>query len=80
MINTINGRIILSSEIPAAFIASSSKRSPKLPKVISAANKIANGNEAALMSGQNKRKIVQGHSFPILFPPSHQHTSIGTAS
>ena len=46
MINTINGRIILSSEIPAAFMASSSKRSPKLPKVISAANRIANGNEA----------------------------------
>ena len=27
-------------------MASSSKRSPKLPKVISAANRIANGNEA----------------------------------
>ena len=42
----ISGRIILSKEIPAAFMASSSKRSPKLPKVISAANKIANGNDA----------------------------------
>ena len=42
----ISGRIILSKEIPAAFMASNSNRSPKLPKVIRAASKIAKGNEA----------------------------------
>ena len=42
----ISGRMILSNEIPAAFIASNSKRSPKFPKVIRAANNMANGSEA----------------------------------
>ena len=42
----ISGRIIFNKEIPAAFIASNSKRSPKFPKVMRAANKIAKGNEA----------------------------------
>ena len=37
--------MILSKEMPAAFMASNSKRSPKLPKVIRAANRTANGNE-----------------------------------
>ena len=36
--------IILNKGIPAAFIASSSSLSPKLPKVISAASKIAKGS------------------------------------
>jgi len=35
--------MIWSKEIPAAFIANNSNRSPKLPKVINDANKIANG-------------------------------------
>ena len=42
-IKKTNGRIIWSKEIPAAFIANNSNRSPKLPKVINDANKIANG-------------------------------------
>ena len=62
MINTINGRIILSSEIPAAFMASSSKRSPKLPKVISAANRIANGNEA----GTNVRERAEALQYKYI--------------
>ena len=45
-IKIISGLIILSKEIPAAFIASNSKRSPKFQKVMRAANKIAKGNEA----------------------------------
>jgi len=41
----ISGRIIFNREIPAAFMASNSKRSPKFPKVMRASN-IAKGNEA----------------------------------
>ncbi len=43
---TISGLIILAKEIPAAFMASNSKRSPKLPKVIRAANRTASGKDA----------------------------------
>ena len=42
----ISGRIIFNREIPAAFMASNSKRSPKFPKVMRAASNIAKGNEA----------------------------------
>ena len=42
---TISGRMILSNEIPAAFMASNSKRSPKLPNVIKEANNTAKGSD-----------------------------------
>ena len=38
------GAIILLMGIPADFMATTSKRSPILPKVISDANRIANGS------------------------------------
>ena len=41
---TTNGRMICSNEIPAALMASNSNRSPRLPKVISEASRIASGN------------------------------------
>ena len=44
-----NGRMICNSEIPAALIANSSSRSPKLPKVMSEASKIASGNAMGTM-------------------------------
>ena len=40
----ISGRIMWISEMPADFIASNSKRSPKFPNVIREANKIASGS------------------------------------
>ena len=40
----VNGRMIRNRLTPAAFIAVSSDFSPKLPKVISDASRIANGN------------------------------------
>gem|GEM_PF-4685173 len=42
--------MIWSKEIPAAFIANNSNRSPKLPKVINDANKIANGKAKNLLN------------------------------
>ena len=39
----MRGRMILISDIPAAFIAVSSKFSPRLPKVINEASKMAKG-------------------------------------
>ena len=44
--NTTRGRNICTSETPAAFMAISSKRSPKFPKVINAARSTASGKEA----------------------------------
>jgi hypothetical protein len=44
MIKIIRGRIIRNKDIPAAFMDSSSKRSPKLPKDIKEASKMANGS------------------------------------
>ena len=40
----ISGRMMRKSEIPAAFMAVSSKRSPKLPKLMSEESKIAKGS------------------------------------
>ncbi len=44
MINTINGRIDLISDMPEAFMAVSSNRSPRFPNVISDASSMASGN------------------------------------
>ncbi len=43
IIKRINGRMILNREMPAAFIARSSSRSPKLPNVINEARRIDRG-------------------------------------
>ena len=40
----ISGRMIRTSETPADFIANNSNRSPRFPKVISEASKMANGS------------------------------------
>ena len=42
--NIVSERMMRNSEMPADFMASSSKLSPKLPNVISDANKMANGS------------------------------------
>ena len=43
-ISTVSGFITLMSDIPEAFIAVSSKFSPRLPKVMSDARSMANGS------------------------------------
>jgi hypothetical protein len=42
---TISGAITLKRDMPDAFIAVNSNFSPKFPKVIRDASKIANGND-----------------------------------
>ena len=43
-INTMSGRITFISEIPDAFMAVSSNRSPRLPNVIRDASRMASGS------------------------------------
>jgi hypothetical protein len=58
--------MIRKSDMPAAFIAVSSKFSPKLPKVMSEANKIANGNAMGMSVKVAYRK--NSNSTEILTP------------
>lgn len=64
------GRIILNSEIPAVFIAISSRRSPKLPNVIREASSIANGNAMVADESDEYKKnlaiISIGMPLPII--------------
>ncbi len=48
-IRTMSGAIILTSEIPEAFIAVSSNFSPKLPKVMRLASRMARGSAIGTM-------------------------------
>ena len=53
--------MIWSKEIPAAFIANNSNRSPKLPKVINDANNIANGKAlGTIVTADLAGEIMQG--------------------
>ena len=45
----MRGRMMRNSEMPAAFMAVSSKFSPRLPKVISEANRMASGSPSGTM-------------------------------
>ena len=64
----IKGRIILKSETPAAFMAVSSKFSPRFPKVINEASSMANGNamETSDRMAYMKNSLKTDH--PIPFP------------
>lgn len=52
----MRGRMILRSGIPAAFMESSSYFSPKLPNVINAANRMANGRDRGIKVKPDKKK------------------------
>ena len=76
----ISGRMIWTSETPADFIASNSNRSPRFPKVISEASKIASGsaigtrNRAAYINISAKTGIPK--PFPTMssnVPPQELH-------
>ena len=74
--------MIFNREIPAAFMASNSKRSPKFPKVIKGSQQtLASGNDAGTnVKRRIKEKLCKDSSSPILFLPFRPHTSIKTAS
>ena len=48
-ISTISGLMTFRSDIPEAFMAVSSKRSPRFPKVISEARSMASGSAIGIM-------------------------------
>ena len=67
-VNQTNGRINLSREIPADFIATSSKLSPKFPKVmmdeIRMAIGIARDESVALAYHTNLIMVIKGNPLP----------------
>ena len=64
----IKGRIILKREIPAAFMAVSSKFSPRLPKVINEASSMARGNAIDTSESMAYMKNSLKTDQPIPFP------------
>lgn len=56
-INTVSGLMMCISETPADFIANSSNRSPRLPNVISDANKMARGNAIGIRNNAAYKNI-----------------------
>lgn len=69
------GIIILMSGIPAAFIASSSSRSPKLPNVMSDASSMASGRASLtrVMEQSEKNCIIMVISSPL---PTNSSTDL----
>ena len=66
----IKGRMIRKRETPAAFIAVSSKFSPKFPKVISEANKMAKGKAIGIKEKVAYTKNSARTDIPMPFPTS----------
>ena len=64
----MSGRIIRNSDIPAAFMAVSSKFSPRLPNVISEANSMANGKAIGTSERIEYQKNSANIDQPIPFP------------
>ena len=66
-IKTMSPRIILKSETPADFIAVSSKFSPRFPKTINAASKMASGNAIGTIvkEAYQKNSPITSHDTPF---------------
>ena len=64
----ISGLMIRIREMPAAFMAVSSKFSPKLPKVINDASNMANGNAMGTSEKMAYTKNSPNTDQPIPFP------------
>ena len=64
----ISGRMIWTRETPADFIASNSNRSPRFPKVISEASKIASGSAIGTRNRAAYINISAKTGIPKPFP------------
>ena len=65
---TIKGRMICINDTPADFMASNSRRSPKFPKVINEANRIAKGSAIGTRNKAAYINISANTGIPRPFP------------
>jgi hypothetical protein len=62
------GKMSLESGIPADFMAVSSVCSPKFPKHIKVASKVAKGKAVGTVIKEKKKKSFENTSIPRFFP------------